>query len=752
MSLASGSRLGPYQVIAPLGAGGMGEVYKARDTRLGREVALKILPPHLVGDPDRRQRFLREARAASLLNHPNIITIYDIAETGGAHFIVMEYVAGRTLADRMAAGRLETAETLGLTRQIAAAMGKAHGAGITHRDLKPANIMITPEGVVKVLDFGLAKLEEPRGDEEATALGTQAGMIMGTAAYMSPEQASGKPVDARSDIFSFGLVLYEMLSGQRAFAGDNAITVMAAILHQEARPLREVAPQVPAELEDVTARCLRKDPAARFQSIFAVIQALEAPAAPPAIAAEAVPSIAVLPFANLSADKENEYFSDGLAEEIINALTHVKGLRVIARTSSFAFRGKEYELGEIGSRLKVGAILEGSVRKAGNRVRVTAQLINVADESHLWSERYDRELADVFAVQDEIARAVVDALEVRLTGARSSPPAPRHAINPEAYDCFLRGRFYSRRLTGQDMAAAIDLLQKAIEIDPGYAVAHAELGSFRQTMGFFGHICPRDLMGPAKSSIERALALDDTLAEAHAYLARHLFLYEFRWEEAERHFRRAMELNPGTSRPVHYYGFEFMSCLGRNEEGIRVGKRALELDPISPLNRFGMAWLYTSVGRYEEALREARLGLEADPKHWLSQSALAWAQINSGRLLEGVASLEQAVAMGPPKVWVNGSLVGAWVRVGKEKEAQQIRDDLVAFRGEHYVSATTLGVMEINLGNIDEGLRWLETSYEERDPTLPFLPKGIAAMPGFELEAIRTHPRWLALVRKMNLG
>src|SRR5258707_8537091 len=439
MAFAAGVCIGPYEILALLGAGGMGEVYKARDTRLHRIIALKTLSAEKVADADRKRRFLVEAQAASRLNHPNIVTIHDISEENGVCFIAMEYVAGTTLEQANTSSGLPLKHAMKYAAEIADALAGALSAGIIHRDLKPANIIITEDGGVKLLDFGLAKLVEPAAPEAETAtLRTVPGAIVGTAAYMSPEQAEGRELDARSDIFSFGLVLYEMLSGQRAFRGDSWISTLAAILHDEPRSLRDIKAAIPALVEQHVARCLRKDPLQRFQTMLDVKQAL-AEAALPVVTKEEAASIAVLPFVNLSADKENEYFSDGLAEEIINALTKVPELRVIARTSAFAFRGQEQDLRTIGQRLRVGTILEGSVRRAGNRIRVTSQLINVADESHLWSDRYDREMTDVFAIQDDISQAIANALTVTFATPQ------RRTRNIEAFQSYLKGLYWYQR-------------------------------------------------------------------------------------------------------------------------------------------------------------------------------------------------------------------------------------------------------------------------------------------------------------------
>jgi serine/threonine-protein kinase len=471
MAFAAGERVGPYEILALLGAGGMGEVYKARDTRLHRIIALKILPVEKVGDADRRRRFLGEAQAASRLNHPNIITIYDISEENGVCFIAMEYVAGKTLEQANPSGGLPLKQAIKYAAEIADALAAAHAAGIIHRDLKPANIIVTEDGRIKLLDFGLAKFIEPAvaaAEGETATLHTIPGAIMGTAAYMSPEQAEGRELDARSDIFSFGLVLYEMLCGRRAFQADTWISTVAAVVRDEPRPLRVMNAALPALVEQHVARCLRKDPLQRFQTMLEVKQAL-ADTASSHVSREEAASIAVLPFVNLSADKENEYFSDGLAEEIINGLTKVPELRVIARTSAFVFRGKEQDLRAIGEKLRVATILQGSVRSAGNRIRVAVQLIQVASETHLWSETYDREMTDIFAIQDDISSAIANALKVKL-----ATPGRRTA-NVDAFQRYLQGLYWYQRYTPESLAKAKESFEQALIHDPGYAPAYAGL-------------------------------------------------------------------------------------------------------------------------------------------------------------------------------------------------------------------------------------------------------------------------------------
>ncbi len=545
MPLTPGTRLGPYEILAPIGAGGMGEVYKARDTRLDRIVAIKVSHEKF------SERFEREARAVAALNHPHICTLYDV----GPNYLVMEYIEGAPLK-----GPLSTEEALRLALQIAEALEAAHTKGVVHRDLKPGSILVAKSGV-KLLDFGLAKKigVQPAGEETVTQ--THAGTVLGTTAYMSPEQAQGAAVDTRSDIFSFGSVLYEMLSGQRAFRGDTMLSTLASILRGEPVSLR-TAP----EIQSIVARCLRKQPEDRFQSAADLKAALEQ-AARAGAQAERVPSIAVLPFANLSADKENEYFSDGLAEEILNALTQLPGLRVIARASAFAFRGRENAISEIGERLQVTSVLHGSVRRAGNRVRVSVQLINVSDESQLWSERYDREMRDVFDIQDEIAQAIVEKLKVKLGTKAGQPLVKRYTDNLEAHTLYLRGNFHLYRLTPADMEQGRECLERAVALEPGYAPAWVQLADYHIANSFFGRESPLQEWPKALAAARQAVEADPELAEAHAVLGWVGALSEFRWDEALRRSDTALKLNPASARS-HFWRACIWNALGRPEESL----------------------------------------------------------------------------------------------------------------------------------------------------------------------------------------
>ncbi|MEK6323716.1 MAG: protein kinase [Acidobacteriota bacterium] len=449
--------LSHYRILDKLGSGGMGEVYLAEDTRLNRRVALKLLPAEFTKDTDRVGRFVREAKAASALNHPNIITIYEIGKADGIHYIVTEFIEGETLRRHIERSRMTVQRVLDVSTQVAGALSEAHSAGIIHRDIKPENIMLRPDGYIKVLDFGLAKLtEQPPLSTDTSAptaarVETHPGMVMGTISYMSPEQARGKTVDARSDIFSLGVVIYEMLAGRAPFQGESAADVFVSLLERDPSPLTDSSPDVPPELERIVVRCLEKDRERRYatgQELATDLKTLEfTPSKEPAVARTS-PSIAVLPFVNMSADAENEYFCDGLAEDLLNALSKIEALRVAARTSAFSFKGKETDIREIGQKLKVRTVLEGSVRKLGNRLRITAQLINVADGYHIWSERYDRQMEDIFDIQDEISLAIVDALKLKLLGDEKAAVLKRYTDNAEAYHLYLLGRFSLQQIHG----------------------------------------------------------------------------------------------------------------------------------------------------------------------------------------------------------------------------------------------------------------------------------------------------------------
>jgi TolB-like protein/Tfp pilus assembly protein PilF/predicted Ser/Thr protein kinase len=701
--LTEGDKLGPYEILAPIGAGGMGEVWKATDTRLGREVAIKVL------NGAHSERFEQEARAIAALNHPHICTLYDI----GPDYLVMEYIEGAPLK-----GPLPVDEAVRLAVQIASALEAAHAKGILHRDLKPGNVLVTAAGA-KLLDFGLAKLT---ADADATrTVGTS-----GTPLYMSPEQAEGKVLDIRTDVFSFGAVLYELLSGRRAF--DS----LGAVLRDEPAPLE-------SPVADIVKRCLSKQAAGRFQSMAEVRAALDQIAAKPATGHQ--PSIAVLPFANMSADKENEYFSDGLAEEILNLLAKIPGLKVIARTSSFAFRGKEQDITKIAEALRVQNILEGSVRRAGNRIRVTAQLIHAADGTHMWSERYDRELADVFAVQDEISAAIAQELRVKL-----SPQAPaksRYIPKLPAYEAYLKARHYHWKLTPEGMERAQVFYEQAIALDPQFALAHALYADYLFGRTVVGMTPMREAAPVVRAVALKALELDHSLPEAHAILCVLAAAHDYDWKEAARRFTLAMANDAASPWALGYLGQFYLVASGRKKEAVDQLERAVQGDPLQPGIRLLMAGCLAAVGRYAEAEAHLRQILDLDPSAGLAYYALATVYAARSMFAEALPLAEKAFSLAPLYAPIIGVYAGLLVCIGEPNRGKELIQRLGS--GQVYGTPTGLSIFHAYCGEIDLAADWAERAIEERSPGVAYLLRSAIAEP------LRASPRWPKLAALMNL-
>jgi serine/threonine-protein kinase len=699
MTLTAGTRLGPYEILAPIGAGGMGEVWKATDTRLGRTVAIKVL------NGLHSERFEQEARAIAALNHPHICTLHDV----GPDYLVMEYIEGVALS-----GPLPVDEAVRLAVQIAAALEAAHAKGITHRDLKPANILVTKEGV-KLLDFGLAKSGDGWG-VTGDATRTIEGTILGTPSYMAPEQIEGKPCDARSDVFSFGAVLYEMLVGSRAFEG------MAAVLRDDPKP--------PPALERVVMRCLEKQAARRFQSMAQLREALQQATAKPV---ETRPSIAVLPFANMSADKEQEYFSDGLAEEILNLLAKIPALKVIARTSSFAFRGKDQDIRNIAEALGVAHVLEGSVRRAGNRIRVTAQLIAAADGSHIWSERYDRELTDVFEVQDEIASAVAEALRVRLASA----PLRRRQPNLAAYEAFLQGRHQMEKLNPEGFELGKKYLDRAIVLDPEYAEPHTALGEYYYYLALSNLRASNEAMPLARAAATRALELEPSNAGAHAVLCYVAAFYDYDWTEAEKQHRLT------TAGPAPAWARAVAALrllpLGRSEEAVREIEAALAQDPLNVVPRTLLGSSLTGAGLYDRAIVEARKAVEMDERQWGYHYILACGYGHQGRFAEAREPAERAFQLAPHHPYSTGNLAGILACLGENDRADRLLAQMPQTAAFGWVLYHRYCL------NIDAALDWYEKAIEIRHPGAAWGARFTFFKP------LRESPRWAAIAKKMNL-
>jgi serine/threonine-protein kinase len=743
-SALTGRTIDRYQVQERVGAGGMGVVYRALDTRLGRTVALKVLPPELTADRARRNRFEREAKAASALNHPNIITILDINRVEGIDFIAMEYITGRTLQNLIACRELTASNAVNYAVQIAQALIAAHAAGIIHRDIKPANIMITdtPSGPsrVKVLDFGLAKLSESAGLPEIISEEMTQGAIIGTSAYMSPEQAEGKPIDFRTDIFSFGSMLYEMLSGRRPFRGESNLAVLSAVLKETPGSI----PGIPANLQNVVSRCLQKDAGLRYQSAVELKLALES-CLPLAITSSSpVKTIAVLPFTNLSGSEEHEYFSDGLTEEMISALTRLPGLRVTARSSAFALRGRNLDAREIGARLNVEHILEGSVRSAGTRVRVTAQLINTVDGYQLWSERFDREMKDVLDIQDEIAHAIVDTLRVHL--AKDVSVVRRHTDSQEAYSLYLRGRHYQEKHTPDDNSKARQCFEQALAADPKYTMAFLGLAEFHWQNAFYGFQYPKDALIRAKEAASHALEINNSLPEGHALVGTMLAIVDCDWRAAGLAFQRALELDANSPYVLYRYANFYLWPQGRVEEARALIERVLSIDPLWVLAHWVLAYYAYARRQYDQALSYLLAVIDMAPSFYLAYSVLGLVYTQREMRQQAVDAFEKACELSPGDPFVLGMLAYGLGKVGKFDEARNLIEKLHEARQHSYVPAKSLMFAWAGLNDSQNVLASAEKSLDERDPmtVMNLLQEPM-------LDFVRSDPRYPSLLRKINI-
>jgi eukaryotic-like serine/threonine-protein kinase len=752
VALAPGTRLGPYEVIAKLGEGGMGVVWRAKDSRLGREVALKVLPEELAADPERLDRFEREARLLARLNHPNIAQIHGLEVGGDTRAIVMELVEGPTLAERLSEGALPLAEFFSLALQIAEALAEAHASGIVHRDLKPQNIKLAPGGKVKVLDFGLAKQESavaPAPREESTTLSgaSRAGVVVGTMGYMAPEQVRGEIVDARADIFSFGCILLEMLTGQRAFARPTPIETMTAILHDAPPAPSRARRDVPPGLDGLVAHCLEKDAASRFRSARDLAFALAAlsPAPPTVSGRPRAASVAVLPFVNLSADPENEYFADGITEDVIAHLAKVRSLKVISRTSVMTFKKRDRSLREIGEKLGASTLLEGSVRRAGNRVRIVAQLIDGATDEHLWAETYDRDLTDIFAIQTDVALQIASALRAELSSDERARVRRQPTADLEAYELYLKGRNSFYRFTAEGFRLSLAAYERAVARDPGFALAWAGIAQVHAESCVQGTVgsSPEEAVRRAKEAAARALELDDELAEAHGITGLIRFAFDFDWAGAERELLKAIELSPGSADVHDHYGW-LLSSRERYDDALREVRRARELDPLLIQSDVGTTLL--RAGRNEEALEEARRAVALEPGSTRCQTNLGWALIFRGETAEGIAAMERALALSPDDTIFLAQLGQAYAVTGEVAKARRILDQLHERARREFISPYHFAYVHTGLGEADAAIDWLERAFERRSGAI----YGIKG--SFLFRSLRKHPRFEALLRRMNLA
>ena len=726
-----------YAIDSAVGRGGMATVFLAVDLKHQRSVAIKVLHPELATSLG-VERFLREIGIAAGLNHPHILALYDSGQAEDLLYYVMPYIEGETLRGRLQReGQLSIADTIRITSEIAEALGYAHSRGVVHRDIKPENIMFSA-GRALVADFGIARALTAATLEPLTA----AGAIVGTPAYMSPEQATGSgQLDGRSDIYSLGCVVYEMLTGSVPFTGLTAQAVMARHSIDIAPPIRSVRPTVPDALERAVLTALAKVPADRFATAAQFAGALAARAEPTAEGAEGQ-SIAVLPFTNLSGDSEFEYFSDGIAEEIINALTQLPGLLVAARTSSFAFRGPATDLAEVGSKLKVATVLEGSVRKAGNRLRISAQLVKVADGYHLWSERYDREMTDVFAIQDEIAKAIANRLRVTL-GEDGAPLVTPATGNLDAYHLYLKGRYYLAQ-RGLGLKKALECFDQALALDPNYALAYAGLADACTVLAEYGVALPNVVRPKARAAVQRALELAPDLAEVHCASGALAFICDWDWPRAARDLRRAVELNPRSVTARQWLSYYLVFIEGRLEDGVAQARRALELDPLAPLLVMQLGMTLTGAGRYEEAVSSFRRAGDLAPMMFQATIHLGLVFNHLGRSDEAIAPLEVAVTTSGRHPWTLAALAVCYSSLGRVGDVEAIRDELLARARREHVQSSVLAIVAASLGRMDDTFELLERACDEHDGILVYSKR----YPFFRL--LQNDPRMERIYRRMG--
>jgi len=752
--LTTGSTFaGRYEIIEELGKGGMGKIYKVFDTKIKEKIALKLIKPEIASDRETIERFSNELRLSRRISHRNVCRMFDLGEAEGDHFITMEYVSGEDLKSFLhRVGQLPVGKAISISKQVCDGLAEAHRLGVVHRDLKPSNVMIDKDGNARIMDFGIARSVSARGI-------TGAGVIIGTPEYMSPEQVEGKETDPRSDIYSLGVILYEMITGRLPFEGDTALSIAVKHKTEIPRDPREFNRQIPEELSRLILKCMEKEKERRYQRVDEILSALvtiESRTPTTGIAAAKITdtekileaewkkSIAVLAFSNLSPEREQDYFCDGLTEEIINALSHVRELRVVARTSAFAFKGKEIDIREVGEKLNVDAVLEGSVRKVGDRLRITAQLINVADGYHLWSERFDRAMKDVFDIQDEVTLEIIDKLKIELLGKEKEQVVKRYTDNPEAYNLYLQGQYFWNKRTEVGLKKGLDYFQQAIEKDPAYALAYVGLAYSYIVLAGYEVLHPKDAYPKAKAATMKALEMHDMLADAYVSLA------TIKWENdldpiaAEKGYKQAIEINPGLAFAHKAYA-ELLSALGRHGEAIKEIKLAQELDPLSLITSTTAEEIYYHSHNYDQAIKEIREVLEKEPNFIPAHAYLGLSYIQKGMYENAVSEFQESVMLSSRSPLYIAGLAHAYAVAGKREEALKIIEELKELSKKNYVPAFSIALIYIGLDEREEAISWLEKAVEERY----YRVLSIKVDPRFD--SLHSDSRYKALLKKMGL-
>src|SRR6266436_610895 len=838
-TLKADSSISHYRIVSKIGAGGMGEVYLAQDTKLDRRVALKILPADVASNRDRMERFIREAKAAAALSHPNVAQIFEIGELDGTHYIAMEFIEGVTLRDKIYREHMELRKLLRYLQHVAEGLAKAHAMGIVHRDLKPDNIMITRDGHAKVLDFGLVKLIEPEladanaGDHEdvATAIMKQQstpGMIMGTVGYMSPEQAQGKTgeIDQRSDVFSFGCILFEAATRHKPFEGDSIVKSLHSLIYEAAPQIKDLNPAAPADLQRIVRRCLAKDKEERYQTIKDVaielkelrrelesgadsdttvpppassatalstdggstIQSTAARSGsiPPALSSaeyllggiskhklsagvalailfvlvsgagywllkyrgsasgetEAINSIAVLPFQNKSSDADTDYLSDGLAESMIFLLSQIPGLKVSPTTSVMRYKGKDTDIAKVASELSVDAVLTGRLVKRGDNLNITVELIDVRNNKSLWGEQYERKMSDLLATQREIAAAITQKLQLKLAGSEAKGITKRYTDNNEAYQLYLKGRFYFARRSDEDIRRSIELFQQAIKLDPNFALAYVGVSESYNVMPSYPYMSPNEANPLAKAAVAKALELDPDLPEAHTVAGMIAATYDWDWVKAEREFKRSLELDPNLAITHYRYAWTYLSPMGRHDEAIAEMKRAMELEPLSLVQGANFAAAYLYARQFDKALDQARKTYDLDPNLVTGQNWMCHAYDVNGMYSESLAISEKVTQS-------NRSLLAglgyAYAKSGQGQKAEAVLKQWKEIEKTKYVSNYWIAIVHAALGEKDPAFAELEKAYQAHD----WFFQRLKVDPF--MDPLRDDPRFKNLVRRLGL-
>ena len=795
VTLTNGTMLGDYEVQNLIGSGGMGEVYRAHDARLGRDVAIKVLPSFLSLDTERLRRFEQEARAAAKLNHPNILSVFQMGTYEGKPYLVSELLEGVTLREQLDCGPLPIHKSIDYGLQFARGLAAAYDKGIVHRDLKPENLFVTKDGRIKILDFGLAKLTQtitPSDGSAGTINKTLPGVVMGTVGYMSPEQVRGQAADHRADIFAFGAVLYEMLTGQRAFQTASSPETMTAILKEDPKAVCELAPSTPKALERVVHRCLGKSPELRFQSASDLAFALQASHDPGTSSTSAIghtrapkkgvllrwvflgvaivatlslvplswkvwrsqshgaaqiQSLAVLPLQNLSQEADQDYFADSMTEALITQLAKIKELRVISRTSAMRFKNTTESVPEIARKLNVDAVVEGSVERAGSRVRITAQLIRASTEKHIWAESFDRDLRDVLLLQSEVAQNIARGVQVSISPDDRARLSGERQVDPEAYQLYVKGRYFWIKRTPQTVNQAIVLFNQAVAKDPNYAEAYSGLADAYASLGFsfdVGSIAPNLVQPKAHAFARKAMELNERLPEAHNSLAYWKLNYGWDWAGAEEEFHRSLDLNPGYANAHHWYAHQLISS-GRMDEALAESKKALEIDQLSPIMNVHLGWHYFFARQYDHSLDQLRKTLELDPNYGLAFWYTGWVYEQIGKPEEAIGQMLRAKQFLKGNLVVEADLAHAYGIAGKKSEARKILAGLRSMSEQTYVNPYEIALIHLGLGEKEQAFQSLNEAIRDRSDLMIYLKLDP------RMDPIRSDPRFTELVRNVGI-